>query len=114
MRCLTCGADLPPQAEFCGSCGGSVQSSAPLVPMEERHVVHHHVIEAAPLVHAPPRDVGTGYLLWLPGLLGVCGIHRFYTGRWFTGLIWFMTIGLCGLGQFIDLFLIPGQCDRPK
>jgi TM2 domain-containing membrane protein YozV len=55
---------------------------------------------------------GMAYLLWLPGLIGFCGIHRFYLGRPITGLIWFFTAGLLFIGQFIDLFLIPGQVDE--
>jgi TM2 domain-containing membrane protein YozV len=54
------------------------------------------------------RSVGVSYLLWLLCLLGICGIHRFYNGRWITGLIWFFTLGLLGVGQLIDLLLIPG------
>jgi TM2 domain-containing membrane protein YozV len=50
---------------------------------------------------------GIAYLLWLLGLVGFCGIHRFYLGKPFTGLLWFFTLGLLGFGQVIDLFLIP-------
>ena len=53
------------------------------------------------------RDVGVGYLLWLPMLFGVCGLHRFYSGRFISGFIWLITGGLCGVGQVIDLFFIP-------
>ena len=61
-----------------------------------------------------PLNPGVGYLLWLLGFLGFAGIHRFYSGRWVTGLIWLFTGGLCCIGQIIDLFLIPEQCRRPK
>jgi TM2 domain-containing membrane protein YozV len=44
-------------------------------------------------------------------LIGFCGIHRFYVGRPITGIIWFLTAGLLFIGQFIDLFLIPGMVD---
>lgn len=47
-----------------------------------------------------------GYLLWL---LGFTGAHRFYYGKPISGTIWFFTLGLCGIGWFIDLFLIPGM-----
>jgi len=53
------------------------------------------------------RDVGMAYILWLPFLFGVCGLHRFYSGRIVSGVIWLLTGGLCGFGQFIDLFFIP-------
>ncbi len=57
---------------------------------------------------------GIAYLLWLLAFIGLFGVHRFYTGRWVTGLIWLFTGGLLLIGQIIDLFLIPGQCQNPK
>lgn len=57
---------------------------------------------------------GLAYLLWCLVFVGFAGIHRFYSGRWVTGLIWVLTGGLLLIGQLVDLFLIPGQCRRPK
>ena len=57
-------------------------------------------------VRKGPHDLGTAYILWLAGLFGVCGIHRFYMGRWMSGILWLCTGGLCGVGQVIDLFLM--------
>jgi len=54
-----------------------------------------------------PRSVGLAYLLWLPCLFGINGLHRFYTGRWVSGLVWLLTWGLCGIGQLVDLIFIP-------
>ena len=36
---------------------------------------------------------------------GFLGIHRFYLGRYASGLLWLFTGGLLGLGVFFDLFL---------
>jgi len=52
------------------------------------------------------------YVLWLAGLVGVNGLHRFYNGKIVTGLLWFFTLGLFGIGQFVDLFLIPGMAEE--
>lgn len=53
------------------------------------------------------RQVVVGYVLWLAGFFFVFGLHRFYTGRWVSGLVWLFTGGLCGVGQIIDAFFIP-------
>lgn len=54
------------------------------------------------------KSTGIAYLLWLIGGFGILGLHRFYTGNVVSGLIWFFTGGVAGIGAFIDLFLIPG------
>ena len=51
----------------------------------------------------------TAYLLWFLGIFGLLGLHRFYLGRHWTGLLWLVTGGLCGLGALIDLVLIPSM-----
>lgn len=57
------------------------------------------------------RSVGMAYLLWALCLVGAAGIHRFYTGRYVTGVIWLLTLGLLGIGSLVDLFLIPGMVE---
>jgi TM2 domain-containing membrane protein YozV len=47
-----------------------------------------------------------GYVLWI---FGFTGSHRFYYGRPVTGTLWFLTLGLLGIGWLVDVFLIPGM-----
>lgn len=54
-------------------------------------------------------DPGVAYILWAFGFMGFCGIHRFYSGKITSGLVYFFTLGFFGVGQFVDLFLIPGM-----
>lgn len=44
-----------------------------------------------------------GYLLWIFGFIGA---HRFYYGKTISGIIYFFTLGILGIGWIIDLFLI--------
>jgi TM2 domain-containing membrane protein YozV len=53
----------------------------------------------------------TAYILWALCLFGVFGIHRLYTGRILSGIIYLFTFGLFGIGQIIDLLLIPGMVE---
>ena len=54
-------------------------------------------------------STGVAYVLWLPGIVLICGLHRFYAGKPVSGVIWLLTFGLLGFGQLIDLLLIPSM-----
>jgi TM2 domain len=58
------------------------------------------------------NSTGTSYLLWLTCLFGVSGLHRFYNKRPVTGVLWLLTWGFFGFGQFVDLFLMPSMVDE--
>lgn len=44
--------------------------------------------------------------------LGVFGVHRFYLGKWVTGLIWLFTGGLFLIGWLYDLWTLNTQIDE--
>jgi len=49
-------------------------------------------------------------LAWiLLTFLGFFGIHRMYMGKWFTGLIYLLTVGLCGIGVLYDFWTLNEQ-----
>jgi TM2 domain-containing membrane protein YozV len=41
--------------------------------------------------------------------LGVFGIHRFYMGKWFTGIIYLLTGGLFAIGYIYDYWTLNDQ-----
>lgn len=44
--------------------------------------------------------------------LGIFGIHRFYMGKWITGLIYLCTGGLLLIGVLYDYWTLNGQIDE--
>ena len=52
-------------------------------------------------------------LCWiLLTFLGVFGVHRFYMGKWLTGLLYLVTFGLFGLGVLYDYWTLNSQIDE--
>lgn len=60
----------------------------------------------------PNNKVTTAYIFWLGCLLQLNGLHRLYNGKIGTGILWLFTFGLFGVGQLIDLLLIPNMVDE--
>ncbi|MDF1629181.1 MAG: NINE protein [Alcanivoracaceae bacterium] len=56
-----------------------------------------------------PADYNVSWILLT--FLGVFGIHRFYLGKWLTGLIWLLTGGLFLLGVLYDYWTLNDQVD---
>ena len=65
-------------------------------------------------VQEPPAEVdgmykeGIGYGLWCLWLFGLAGVHRIYMGKYGSGILYLLTWGLFGIGQFVDLFRMKG------
>ncbi|WP_216904619.1 TM2 domain-containing protein [Synechococcus sp. CCY 9618] len=56
---------------------------------------------------AEKRSVALSYLFWCTCFVGVCGLQRFYNRKPASGVLWLLTFGLCGIGQLLDLILVP-------
>lgn len=54
-----------------------------------------------------PNSKGVAFGLWLSCVFGFFGLHRFYLGRPASGLLYFFTFGLLGIGQLVDLLRLP-------
>lgn len=57
-------------------------------------------------VEGPVNYTATWVLLTFLGLLG---IHRFYMGKWLTGLVYLLSGGIFGLGYLYDLWTLNTQ-----
>ena len=58
------------------------------------------------------RHVVVAYLLWGLGLVGICGLQRFYSRKPLSGFLYLFTFGLFGIGQIIDLFFIAAMVEK--
>ena len=56
---------------------------------------------------AGPADYTVAWLLLT--FLGVFGLHRFYLGKWLTGILWLLTGGLFLIGVLYDFWTLNTQ-----
>jgi len=56
---------------------------------------------------AGPVDYSLAWVLLT--VLGLFGVHRFYLGKWPTGLLYLLTAGLFGIGYLYDFFTLNTQ-----
>jgi TM2 domain-containing membrane protein YozV len=56
------------------------------------------------------KDYTVAWLLL--AFLGPLGIHRMYLGKWITGIIYLLTVGLFGIGILYDLWTLNDQIDE--
>lgn len=56
---------------------------------------------------AGPLDYSVAWLLL--AFLGLFGVHRMYMGKWLTGILYLLTVGLAGLGYLYDYWTLNDQ-----
>ena len=106
-KCPNCGA--PMQNNICSYCHYTI-------PVEQKSVTENASTNNA---YSQPQGVNINVnytsgispksktiALLLCIFLGYLGIHRFYVGKIGTGLLYFFTCGLFGIGWIIDIILI--------
>ena len=54
-------------------------------------------------------DVNYSVAWILLTFLGLLGIHRMYMGKWLTGILYLLTVGLGGLGYLYDYWTLNRQ-----
>lgn len=57
--------------------------------------------------HSGNLDYNVAWILLT--FLGLFGIHRFYMGKWFTGIVYLLSGGILGIGYLYDLWTLNDQ-----
>ena len=70
-----------------------------LIPSMEREADNTYIMG--------DTDYSVAWLLLF--FTGIFGLHRFYMGKWVTGIIYLFTFGLVGLGILYDFWTLNGQ-----
>ena len=87
---------------LCPHVTGTVASTHPLV--FRGHLKMAQEIHVRP-AESTKKRITAGLLLWL-GLVGINGIHRFYVGKSFTGLLMLVTLGGLYIWTLLDFITI--------
>lgn len=99
MFCPKCSSNIADGAKFCNRCGAEIRVSS--APLQQSNTVNNNMS-----TYAGKSDRDWLTVFFLCWILGVFGVHRFYTGKYGTGLLWFFTWGLGGIGVIYDVVMI--------
>lgn len=105
MKCRYCNKHIDDEETVCPHCGQAIGMTTPQREDEENEEENEEQEEEArPLDGISEKSRGVGGLLCL--FFGVFGLHRFYAGRPWTGLLQLVSFGGLGFWSFIDLILL--------
>lgn len=108
--CKFCGAKIPVDAVLCTSCGRQVEElkqtqqtnqTPNIVINNSNNNVNTNMVGGHP---GKPKNKWVAVLLCL--FLGCVGGHKFYEGKIGMGILYIFTLGLFGIGAFIDLLIL--------
>ena len=121
--CPNCGAptsNVSANTKFCKHCGESIDKECLICPKcgkqveeiknskDDRNIVINNTATANS--RAVVKNVGHGrpknkWISLLLCIFTICG-HKFYEGKFLMGIVYLFTVGLFGIGWFIDIFVL--------
>ena len=106
--CQHCGGQLPADAVICTLCGrqvGQIEQAAPQVVINNTNT-NTNTNTNINAAGSPARARSKWVALLLCIFLGAIGAHKFYEGKAVVGVIYLFTLGLFGIGVFIDFLCL--------
>lgn len=112
MKCRNCGANISEEMVKCSYCGSFLprpaQPEPQAAPPQEviHRVVHTWENAGQPAYYRQTSEKGKWIAFFLCLFGGHLGLHRFYTRRIGSGILYLFTFGVFGIGWVVDLILI--------
>lgn len=107
--CKHCGQKIPAKAVICTLCGCQVEEIAP----QQQPTIHitnsndsintNSNINNNMMAMGKPKNKWVTFVLAL--FFGAFGVHKFYEGKIGMGILYILTVGLFGIGIFVDLIV---------
>lgn len=104
--CESCGNEVHVDAVMCPKCGRQLEelktdksNTNPQVVINNSNQINGSIVQGT-----KECDKWISFLLCF--FLGVFGAHKFYEGKAGLGILYIFTLGLFGIGWFIDLIVI--------
>ena len=95
--CINCGEIIDARAEICPKCG---------VRQPTEYTNTDNFKSEPTSKGLNERWLVTLILCIVPAIIGINGIHRFYTGKIGTGVLMLLTLGGCGIWTLVDIIMI--------
>lgn len=106
--CKFCGEQINENAVVCVKCGRQVEelkgANNQPVTQQPNIVINNTAIATG--TNGRQKDKMLSIILCCVGFIGLGGLHKFYEGKIFMGLLYLFTAGLFGIGTIIDLIAL--------
>ncbi len=113
--CKHCGQQIPKDAVLCVHCGRQVEERGGGAPATPNIVItntnaHTHTTPNTATAGGPygamKKEKNKWVALLLCFFLGIFGGHKFYEGKIGMGILYLFTVGLFGIGVFVDFIML--------
>lgn len=108
-KCEYCGTPVPDGKNKCEACGAWCHEEPKKAKTGNTDNVFtkigNAVSNTADKVKLSDKAINSIVLFLVTVFFGVLGIHRFISGKIFTGILWLLTGGLFFIGYIIDIII---------
>lgn len=113
--CKHCGKQIPKDAVLCVHCGRQVEELGGGTPAAPNIVITNtnantntntNTVTAGVPYGAMKKEKNKWVALLLCFFLGILGGHKFYEGKIGMGILYLFTVGLFGIGVFVDFIML--------